>query len=168
MTAARRERKSSLAWAFAAGILAAGLIAGLTTGAVQAGLSDRIVTNRNTGLAIDGFDPVAYFVDGEPRLGRAELELRHADANWRFANEGNRAAFVAHPDVYMPRFGGYDPTAVARGIGTAGHPRVWRIAAQRLYLFYDDKARLGFMNDPDVVIDAAERHWPQVMSTLSR
>ena len=100
-------------------------------------------------------------------MGSAQLEFRYAGVTWRFANEGNRAAFVAHPDIYMPRFGGYDATAVARGTGTAGHPRLWRIAAQRLYLFYNEEARLAFIRNSDGIIEAAERHWPEVLLTLS-
>ena len=44
----------------------------------RAATTERVVVNRYTGLAIDGFDPVAYFVDAAPRQGRAELELRFA------------------------------------------------------------------------------------------
>lgn len=171
MTAAGQERKSAqLRSAVAlAALVAAALSAdiGIGSRSLRAALSERVVTNRNTGLAIDGFDPVAYFVERGPRLGRPELEFRYADANWRFANEGNRAAFAAHPDIYMPRFGGYDATAVARGIGTAGHPRVWRIVGQRLYLFYSEEARLAFIRNSDGVVEAAERHWPEVLLTLS-
>jgi hypothetical protein len=171
MTAARQERKSGrLRSAVAvAALMIAALSAdlGIGSGSLCGAMSERVVTNRNTGLAIDGFDPVAYFVDREARLGRPELEFRYADANWRFANEGNRAAFAAHPDIYMPRFGGYDATAVARGTGTAGHPKLWRIVAQRLYLFYSEEARLAFIRNSDGIAEAAERHWPEVLLTLS-
>src|SRR6185436_9015477 len=91
------------------------------------------VHNHHTGLAIDGFDPVAYFVDGKPRAGRPDLELRSGGASWRFANEGNMAAFAADPDVYAPQFGGHDPVAVVRGAATPGHPELWLIADSHLY-----------------------------------
>ena len=108
-----------------------------------------MVVNRYTGLAIDGFDPVAYFVDAAPKHGRAGLELRSGGATWRFQNEGNRAAFAGDPDVYMPRFGGHDPMAVARGAATPGHPELWLIAEQRLYLFYSAEARAAFARNPE-------------------
>ena len=88
-------------------------------------------------MRIYGVDPVAYFTDGKPVVGRAEFEHRHAGAIWRFDNEGNRAAFAADPDVYMPRFGGYDPVGIARGVSTAGFPELWvvfeRAALSLLY-----------------------------------
>ena len=121
MTAARRERKSRRLRAILVGIV--GLIAtlgglSLDSAPIAAATTELIVTNRYTGLAISGFDPVAYFTDSVPKVGRAELELGFAGAIWRFRNEGNRAAFAANPAVYMPRFGGYDPIAVARGTAT--------------------------------------------------
>ena len=170
MTAARQERKSSQLWCAVAAIL--GAMAGFAgsgpgPASLQAAITERLVANRYTGLAIDGFDPVAYFVDAEPRFGRADLEFRHAGATWRFVNAGNRAAFVADPEVYMPRFGGYDAIAVARGVATPGHPKLWQIADQRLYLFYSEEARSTFIQNPEGAIEAADRHWPEVLLTLS-
>ena len=146
--------------------LAAGL--GLATTAIRAATTEMVVVNRYTGLAIDGFDPVAYFIDAAPKPGRVELELRFAGATWRFHNEGNRAAFAADPVVYAPRFGGHDPMALARGAATAGHSELWLIADKRLYLFYSAGAREAFARDPDSAIEAAERHWPEVQRTLSQ
>jgi hypothetical protein len=127
-----------------------------------------VAFNHYTGLAIDGFDPVAYFTDGRARPGRPDLELRSGGANWRFANEGNMAAFAADPEVYAPQFGGYDPVAVVRGAATPGHPELWLIAENQLYLFYSEAARAAFARDPDSAIEAAERHWPGVMRSVSR
>jgi YHS domain-containing protein len=130
--------------------------------------ADPAVFNRNTGLAIDGYDPMAYFMDGKPRLGRPDFEVRYGGAGWRFVNEGNMAAFAADPEVYAPRFGGHDPVAIVRGAATPGHPMLWVIAEHRLYLFYSEEAREAFANDPGSAIEAAERHWPDVRRTIPR
>ena len=169
MSAARQERKSDGVAAVAAALVSAGLILvglGLAPAPSRAATTERVVANRHTGLALHGFDPVAYFVDGAPSLGRAGLEYRFAGVTWRFRNEGNRSAFAADPDVYMPRFGGHDPMAAARGAGTPGHPRLWLIADERLYLFYSAEARTEFVQGPEQAIDAAERQWPEVLLTL--
>ena len=144
MTAARQPRKSGRG-------LAPGSTPALALGLVLVGAglilppavrsAAPVEVNTQTGLAISGFDPVAYFTDGKPELGRAGVELNFRGAVWQFRNEGNRAAFAEHPDVYMPRFGGYDPVAVARGTTVPGHPLIWALVGQRLYLFYDAKAR---------------------------
>ena len=110
MTVARNLRK-----AFYVPVVAALLVAlTLTCPAADHAVTERIVVDRHTGLAIGGFDPVAYFVEAEAVLGKGDFEYALADTVWRFRNEGNRAAFVDNPEIYMPRFGGYDPVAVAR------------------------------------------------------
>ena len=129
--------------------------------------TEQFVTDRNTGLAIGGFDPVAYFVDGRPLQGRDAFEYAFAGAVWRFRNEGNRAAFMADPDVYAPRFGGYDPVGIARGIALPGNPRLWVLAGERLYLFYTAEDRNAFLADVDVIVALADSKWPQVQLTLT-
>ena len=74
-------------------------------------------------------DPLAYFIDGASLRGSDDFEHAYAGAVWRFRNEGNRAAFIADPQVYMPRYGGYDPVGVARGVAVPGDPRLWLVAS---------------------------------------
>src|SRR5258705_11515789 len=136
------------------------LLAGLPPRPGQAATTERIVMDLNRGLALSGFDPVAYFTDAKPLMGRDDLELSYAGVTWRFRNEGNRAAFAANPEVYLPVFGGYDPVAVARGVATPGHPQIWLIAGERLYLFYNAEAQKAFSADPETTAAEAERKWP--------
>jgi YHS domain-containing protein len=143
------------------------LLAGLS-GRPDAAVTERIVTNSHTGLAIDGFDPVAYFTDSAPIMGRAEFEYRYKGVIWRFDNEGNRAAFAKDTDQYMPRFGGYDSVAIARGVALAGNPSFWAIVHDRLYLFYSAEALASFKSDTDSAIGAAEAKWPSVMESLTQ
>lgn len=164
MTASGRTRKR-LFWP----VLALGLAiaAGALSSALRAATTERIVVDRYTGLAIYGIDPVAYFTDRKPVAGREEFEHRFAGAVWRFDNEGNRAAFAADPDVYVPRYGGYDPVGVARGVSTAGYADLWAIYDQRLYLFYTADARQVFLVNPAAVIASASARWAEVRNGLA-
>jgi hypothetical protein len=135
--------------------------------AAGAATTEQVVVHHRTGLAIAGFDPVAYFVDGAAELGVQEFEYPFGGAVWRFRNEGNLAAFVADPEVYVPRFGGYDPVGVARGVAVQGDPRVWLMVGERLYLFYSTEARTTFAGDIEELLATAERRWPAVQLTLS-
>lgn len=132
----------------------------------SAATTERVVTDHHSGLAIYGIDPVAYFTDRKPVEGRPEFEFRHSGAVWRFDNEGNRTAFAADPDVYMPRYGGYDPVGIGRGLATAGYPSLWVIFDERLYLFYTAKARETFIASPYAVIASASARWSTVKSEL--
>lgn len=134
----------------------------------QAAIAGPVVVNPATGIAISGFDPVAYFTDRKAVSGKAEFETTISGTIWRFDNEGNRAAFIAHPEVYAPRFGGYDPVAIARNRSVPGHPQFWVLAGERLYLFYSAEARAAFLADPGRAIDAAERKWPEVARALGQ
>jgi len=166
MTAARQQRKPLKALGTALWLL---LFCGISVpAAILAAPKDRIVVDPHSGLAISGFDPVAYFVDAKPEAGRPNMELRLDHAVWRFRNEGNRAAFIAHPEVYAPRFGGYDPVAIARDASVPGNPFIWAVAAERLYLFYSAEARTAFLADPGAIIERATRKWPQVARTIAR
>jgi hypothetical protein len=164
MSAARQQRKRyRLGIAVLGGLLSA--LAALTP--LPAAATERIVVDWHTGLAIGGYDPVAFYTDGKSVPGNADLELAYGGSVWRFSNVGNREAFAARPDVYTPRFGGYDPVGVAHGIAVAGNPSLWLITGGRLFLFYD-RARLEtFAADAERITSAAERKWPDVLRTLS-
>ena len=104
MTAQRQERNG--AWRRRAfcpriALIALWAVACLVaSSAVHATTTERVVVNRFSGLAIEGYDPVAYFAEAQPVKGLPDFEASQAGAIWRFHNEGNRASFVAHPEIY--------------------------------------------------------------------
>jgi hypothetical protein len=176
MTAERQERNGR--WSGKAGRPGIALIGlallSLLSVAVPAGLpqaeastTERVVVNRFSGLAIEGFDPVAFFTDAQAMLGREEFEASQAGAVWRFRNAGNRASFVAHPEIYGPQFGGYDPIDLARGVTVAGNPRFWLVVGQRLYLFSREKSRDAFAASPAGVLRNATQRWPGLQQSLA-
>jgi hypothetical protein len=143
------------------GVVAAGSMA-------RAATTERVVTNRYSGLAIEGYDPLAYFVDGTPELGLPDFEAAQGGAVWRFRNEGNRDSFVAHPEIYGPQFGGYDPVDLARGVTVAGNPRFWLIEGERLYLFSREDARDAFAASPAPYLKEARERWPALEEQLAQ
>jgi YHS domain-containing protein len=168
MSAERQQRKLSGRTFFAQ--IGFALLVLTTVSPVPAGhaaTTERIVADPIRGLALSGFDPVSYFTDGKPLMGRGDLEMSFAGVTWRFRNEGNRAAFAANPEVYLPVFGGHDPVAVTRGVATPGHPQIWLITGERLYLFYNAEARTSFAAAPETVAGQAEEKWPDVLMTIS-
>jgi hypothetical protein len=127
-------------------------------GATQAFVSDEL-----TGLGLRGFDPITYFLGG-PRAGEAGIELLWSGVVWRFANEGNRAAFARDPKVYAPRLGGYDPSAAAEGALVAADPAVF-VVGERLYLFRNETSRARFLAEPSIEA-RAEARWPELSRGL--
>jgi hypothetical protein len=168
MTDQRQEsyRRGPLAALFA--ILAAVFALIGPNPAAWAATTERIVVNRYSGLAIEGFDPVAYFTDAQAVRGVPDFEAAEAGAVWRFQNASNRDAFAAHPEVYGPQFGGYDPIDVARGIAYAGNPRFFVVTGQRLYLFAREESRDSFAADPARYLKDAVERWPALQKTLAQ
>lgn len=164
MTAARQQQKAWFRTCVALVALAALFVIGRPPSADA--VTDRIVLDSRTGLAINGFDPVAYFTDHAARAGEGAFEYVYSGVVWRFCNEGNRTAFARDPTVYMPRFGGYDPVALSRTVARPGHPMIWLIVGDRLYLFSRAENRDAFAAAPEPSIAAAERGWREVQRTL--
>ena len=130
--------------------------------------TERVITNRYSGLAIEGYDVLAYFIDARPEPGLPDFEAAQGGAVWRFRNEGNRDSFVAHPEVYGPQFGGYDPVDLARGITVAGSPLFWLISGDRLYLFGHEDARDSFAANPAPYLKEAKARWPALEDQLAQ
>jgi hypothetical protein len=148
--------------------LFAGLLAAFPLACGRAATTERVVVNRFSGLAIEGFDPVAYFVEGSPVRGLPDFELMQGGAVWRFHNVGDRASFAEHPEIYGPQFGGYDPTEVARGVTQAGNPLFFVVADQRLYLFSREANRDAFAADPQTFLARANARWPELERGLAQ
>jgi hypothetical protein len=163
---ALRRRWWKLPYQLPPKLLVLATITGCLNGPLQAGPTERVVTDRHTGLAIYGFDPIAYFTDAKPVAGAPEYELQLADTIWRFRSNGNRDVFANNPEVYLPRYGGYDPVSVARGVAVAGNPSLWLVSGERLYFFYTSKAQQDFAANPQEITEAADEHWPDVMKDL--
>lgn len=165
MTAWRQENKGRRAIAlYIAGVF--GAVVTLWSPAVGAAGTERVIADRFTGLAIGGYDPVAYFTDGSAVAGLPDFEASQGNAIWRFRSDRNRAEFLAHPDIYGPQFGGYDALDLSCGTIVAGRPAIWLVSGQRLYLFQRADNRDAFAADPSRADDAA-RHWPVLRDSLA-
>lgn len=165
MTVWRQENKGlSRKGPVAAGILA--VFAVLAPVIVWAASTERVVTNHHTGLAIDGYDPVGYFIQSRPVAGKPGIETWQGGAIWRFFDERDRDIFLSAPDIYGPQFGGYDPIDLADGRIVAGQPLIWLVHGQRLYLFSRIENRDAFTADPSRLAEASGK-WPALSETLA-
>jgi ABC-2 type transport system permease protein len=118
--------------------------------------------NNQQGLALQGYDPVAYFKDGEPKAGDATITSTWHGATYRFASTGNQQAFLADPDKYAPQFGGYCAYAVSRGTTANGDPHQWAIVNDRLFLNNNALAATLWNRDRPGNIEAGGKNWPLI------
>lgn len=123
-------------------------------------------TNSNwRGLAIHGYDPVAYFADGKPVEGKSEFQIKWKGATWRFASAEHREMFKADPEKYAPKYGGYCAWAVAHGSTADVDPKnAWKISEGNLYLNYSSKIQNEWKQDIPGYILKADANWPGVLN----
>lgn len=114
------------------------------------------------GLAIRGYDPVAYFTEGRPVQGRPEFHMTWHGATWRFASAAHRDAFHAHPERYAPAYGGFCAWAVSEGYTASIDPEAWRIVDGRLFLNYDRGIQRRWEADMAARIRRGDTNWPGI------
>jgi hypothetical protein len=147
------------------GLVVVALLAGLA-GAIGEGPRDGDVWyDRQTGFAIGGYDPVAYFVRHAAKIGTRGIELTTDDVTWLFESRANRAVFERDPGVYTPRFAARDPMQLARGFEALGSPHHWVIEDGALYLFANSETRIEWLKAPQRERASAEANWPELMNT---
>ena len=124
---------------------------------------DEIYTNWR-GLAIRGYDPVAYFTNNAPMKGSDEYELKWKKATWRFVSADNRKLFEENPERYAPQYGGYCAWAVAQGYTASVDPvNAWKIVDGKLYLNYDVEVQMKWVKDIPGFIAKGDANWPGVL-----
>ena len=152
-------------WSYAAirGVaIAVAVLVGLAAGSLTASAKGPINTIGSPGVAIKGFDPVAYFVSGGPKKGKKEFSLSHAGVEWRFASAENKALFVANPAKYKPAYGGYCAYGVAQGYKVKIEGNAWAIRSGKLYLNYDRGIQRRWNKRPGTYVKVANKKWPRL------
>jgi len=116
------------------------------------------------GVAIDGWDPVAYFTDGKPVEGSKAFVHEWGGATWRFASAAHRDLFAQAPEKYAPQYGGYCAWAVSQGYTADIDPAAWRIEDGRLFLNYSFDVQKKWATDIPGNIAKGDANWPKLLA----
>jgi len=111
------------------------------------------------GLAIRGYDPVAYFKDNKPTAGSEKFTALHKGSLFRFSSAANRDAFAANPDRYSPQYGGFCAYAAALGNKAAIDPAAFTIVNNKLYLNFNKATEDLWRKDIPGYIAKADKNW---------
>lgn len=116
-------------------------------------------------VALQGYDPVAYFTDGEPRKGAPEFWAVFDGTVYHFATAGHRALFAQDPDRYAPQYAGYCTGAIAAGMTKVeADPQAWVITEGRLFVFFARDDLVDFDKTKVETIRAADTNWRQMQA----
>jgi YHS domain-containing protein len=114
------------------------------------------------GVAIKGYDPVAYFTDGKPVKGSPAYTAEYGRSVFHFASPAHRDAFVANPAQYIPQYQGFCAFGVARGYKAAIDPAAFTIVNNKLYLNYNNTVQKQWRADIPGFVAQADKNWPEV------
>lgn len=152
MTTSTLTRRAMLA--LLGGAAAAGAVA-------SPAIAEKLNVNNN-GLAIQGYDPVAYFTQDAAIEGSAEFTSTHQGATYQFTSADNRDLFAADPAKYAPAYGGFCAYAVANGYTAKVDPAAYSVVDGKLYLNYSKGVRSRWQNDVAGNISKGDANWPSL------
>jgi YHS domain-containing protein len=141
-------------------ITGAMLAASLATAALAAGPELNVTP---TGLALRGYDPVSYQMDGGPKQGDFGISAEYKGATYRFASEDNKKAFEADPAKFAPQYGGYCAMGAAFGKKFDGDPTLWKVVEGKLYLNLAAPVAMKWSEDIAGNIKTADMKWSEIM-----
>lgn len=134
----------------------------LSASAAGAVTEQKINKTLLLGLAIDGYDTVAYFTLGKALQGDKKHTYEWGGAKWRFASKENLDLFKADPEKYVPQYGGYCAYAMASANYANIDPAKWTIYDGKLYLNYDKKSQDEFRGKIKDLVEKANQNWEKL------
>jgi YHS domain-containing protein len=143
----------------AALLLAAAAFALPVAANAAAAAADLPIEKDAQGVAIHGYDAVAYFTAGKPVAGKAEFKTQWQGAEWRFASVEDRDLFVKEPEKYAPQYGGHCAYGMALGHLAPSDPKAWKVVDGKLYLNYSKDVQGLWQKDPAGFIPKADKNW---------
>lgn len=113
-----------------------------------------------TGVAVKGYDVVAYFLDSKPMQGKAEFTHEWMGAKWHFASAEHLAAFKSAPEKYAPEYGGYCSYGVCmKNAKYETDPTAWKIVEGKLYLNYNKDTEAMWAKEGSKAISKGNENW---------
>ena len=148
-------------------LLAVGLAMSSTALSVPAAFaydeaSKSSVNVDKAGIAIKGYDPVAYFTDGKPALGTKEFTAEYQGAIYQFASAAHRDAFKQNPTKYAPQFGGFCAMGAVFEKKLDGDPNLWKVVDGKLFLNVGEPAQKRWLEDIPGNVSKADGNWPKI------
>lgn len=130
-----------------------------------AGWAESVINGGEDGLAVRGYDTVAYFTEGRPVVGSPNHEIELHGVRWRFSAAKNLELFRDDPEAYMPRYGGFCSGAMSRGVKATVDPEAFAIIDGKLYLAFHRRGIEEFTANADESVGKADENWKTLGKT---
>jgi YHS domain-containing protein len=116
--------------------------------------------NNQNGVAIKGYDPVAYFTQNKAVAGMDAYTFDWSGSQWKFSSQSNLDSFKKSPEKYAPQYGGYCAYGCSENYKAPIDPEAFTIINNKLYLNYSMKVKTWWLKDTTTRIKAADAFWP--------
>ncbi|CAN5567720.1 YHS domain-containing (seleno)protein [soil metagenome] len=146
------------------------VVFGLIAGGAPALADGTVNTGYFGGVAINGYDTVAYFTDQKAVKGSDKYSYDWLGTPWHFASGAHRDLFKSDPVKYAPQYGGYCAGEVA-GSGSVTvniDPEAFKIIDGKLYITYDKVHTDGFAANAAEAVPKADTNWPKKQAELAK
>ena len=131
---------------------------------ISAALAEkRLINTDRNGVALKGYDPVAYFTENKPVKGNPQFQATYSGGTYYFSSPENKRLFEADPKQYEPQFGGFCAYAASKGYTAKIEPDAFQVLNGRLLLQYDTDVRGLFNKDPQGNLKKADQNWPGIV-----
>ena len=120
------------------------------------------------GVAIQSYDPVAFFTDNRPVKGSSQFQSEYRGAKYYFATAEHKAAFDNDPAKYEPQFGGYCAYGASQGHPAPIKIEAWQIVNGRLLMQYDLGIKDKFNKDQQCNLHKADQNWPGIVEKYGK
>ena len=124
--------------------------------------ADIDVNANSNDVAIKGYDPVSYFVDGKAMQGSGDYTAAYKSAIYQFSTADNRDAFKANPEKFAPQYGGFCAFGVTKERKFDTDPTAWKISDGKLYLNLNKDVQKIWLKDVPGNIASAKTIWPEI------
>jgi len=121
------------------------------------------VSSSIPGVAIDGYDPVAYFTQNKAVKGDEALVCDYGGTTWRFSNKEHRDLFLSDPEKYAPQFGGYCAQSITHNRIVISNPEAFVVKDEKLYLYINDERQKNDIKKKPIkfekLTEKRQRNW---------
>jgi YHS domain-containing protein len=122
----------------------------------------QFISKSADGLAIEGYDAVAYRTIESAAQGKPEYEFVWNGAKWLFVSEENRARFAANPESYAPEYGGFCAWSLSENSMMRADPKVWKVVDNKLYLIQNEMVKEVWEKSQPELIEKSNRNWQKM------
>lgn len=140
----------------------------MLSGLVSLAGAKELLNLDRQGVAIQGYDPVAFFSDSRPTKGNPQIQSEYKGAKYYFASAEHKAAFDKDPARYEPQFGGYCAYGVSHGSRAPIKIEAWQIVNGRLLMQYDLGVKDEFNKDQQGTLKKADQNWPGLVDKYGK